>query len=156
MIEQSTENAFSTDNGIIKTEQPRSQSGYRLNQKPIASNTIPTVNQLFKQIKELDKKNTRIEELVSSIKKEIKNAVTTTEKTNHQFASDDSARTKEFHDEITRLQMQTQKIQQAINDVYKSKKSKKDKKSKKLGKKNKGSDKKSKKKAKSMKNKIQR
>jgi hypothetical protein len=45
-----------------------------------------------------------------------------------------SARIEEFHDEIIHLQSQTQKIQQAINDVYKSKKSKKDKKSKKKSK----------------------
>jgi chromosome segregation ATPase len=118
MIEESAENAFSTDNGRINTEQPRSQSGDRLNQRSIANNMIPTVNHLSKQIKELDKKNTRIEELVSSIKKEIKNVVMTIEKTNHQYVSDDSARIKEFHDEIPRLQMQTQRIQQAINDIY--------------------------------------
>ena len=80
MIEQSTENALSTVNGIIKTEQQRGPSGDRSNQKSIANDMIPTVNQLSKQIKDLDKKNTRIEELISSIKKDIKNAVTTIEK----------------------------------------------------------------------------
>jgi hypothetical protein len=134
MLEQSTENAFSTDNGTIKTEQQRSESGDRLNQEHIANNIIFAVNQLSKQIMDLDKKNTRTEELISSIKKDIKNAVMTMEKTNHQIASDDSARIKEFHDEIIHLQSQTQNIQQAINDVYKSKKSKKDKKSKKKSK----------------------
>jgi hypothetical protein len=134
MLEQSTENAFSTDNGTIKTEQQRSESGDKLNQEHIANNIIFAVNQLSKQIMDLDKKNTRTEELISSIKKDIKNAVMTMEKTNHQIASDDSARIKEFHDEIIHLQSQTQNIQQAINDVYKSKKSKKDKKSKKKSK----------------------
>jgi hypothetical protein len=134
MLEQSTENAFSTDNGTIKTEQQRSESGDRLYQEHIANNIIFAVNQLSKQIMDLDKKSTRTEELISSIKKDIKNAVMTMEKTNHQIASDDSARIKEFHDEIIHLQSQTQNIQQAINDVYKSKKSKKDKKSKKKSK----------------------
>jgi hypothetical protein len=134
MLEQSTENAFSTDNGTIKTEQQRSESGDRLNQEHIANNIIFAVNQLSKQIMDLDKKSTRTEELISSIKKDIKNAVMTMEKTNHQIASDDSARIKEFHDEIIHLQSQTQNIQQAINDVYKSKKSKNDKKSKKKSK----------------------
>ena len=124
MLEQSTENAFSTDNGTIKTEQQRSESGDRLNQEHIANNIIFAVNQLSKQIMDLDKKNTRTEELISSIKKDIKNAVMTMEKTNHQIASDDSSRIKEFHDEIIHLQSQTQNIQQAINYVYKSKKSK--------------------------------
>jgi hypothetical protein len=67
MLEQSTENAFSTDNGKIKTEQQRSESGDRLNQEHIANNIIFAVNQLSKQIMDLDKKNTRTEELISSI-----------------------------------------------------------------------------------------
>lgn len=37
MIEQSTENALSTVNGIIKTEQQRGPSGDRSNQKSIAN-----------------------------------------------------------------------------------------------------------------------
>ena len=87
------------------------------------------------------------------MKKDIKNAVSTLE-TNHQITSDSSASIKEFHDEIARLQIQTQKIEQAINGVDKSKKSKKDKKDKKDKKQsNKDKDKKSKKKAKNMKKK---
>jgi hypothetical protein len=69
MLEQSTENAFSTDNGTIKTEQQRSESGDKLNQEHIANNIIFAVNQLSKQIMDLDKKNIEIEELISSIKK---------------------------------------------------------------------------------------
>ena len=135
LIKLSTEKAFTTDDGIINTEQSKvAKAGDRLNRKCVSNNRIPTVNQLYKQIMDLDKKNTRTEELISSIKKDIKNAVMTMEKTNHQIASDDSARIKEFHDEIIHLQSQTQNIQQAINDVYKSKKSKKDKKSKKKSK----------------------
>jgi predicted nucleic acid-binding Zn-ribbon protein len=128
MIEQSTENSFSHDSSI-KTEQVRSQNGVKLHQRPVTDDMLPSVNQLSKQIKELDKKNTRIEELISSIKKDIKNAVMTLE-TNHQIVSDDSARIKEFHDEIARLQMQTQKIEQTISGVYESNYSKKDKKDK--------------------------
>lgn len=129
MIEQLIENTSSGNKGI-KTEQP-GQSGERLNQKAVTNDMSPTVIQLSKQIKDLDKKSTRIEEQISSIKKDIKNAVMIIEKTNHQISSYDSGRIKEFHDEMTQLQMQTQKIEQAINNVYKSKKSKKDKKSKK-------------------------
>ncbi len=132
MIEQSTENSFSQDNSV-KTDQVRSRNGDKLHQRAVTDDMLPSVNQLSKQIKELDRKNTRIEELISSIKKDIKNAVMTLE-TNHQIASDGWARIKEFHDEISRLQMQTQKIEQAINGVYKSKKSKKDKKNKKKAK----------------------
>ena len=62
----------------------------------------------------------------------------TMEKTNHQIASEDSARLKEFHDEITHLQTQIQNIELAISDVYKSKKvKKKDNKDKKQDKKDK-------------------
>ena len=150
MIEQSTENPFSQDTGV-KTDQGRSQNGDKLHQRAVTDGMLPTVNQLSKQMKELDKKNTRIEELISSIKKDIKNAVLMLE-TNHQVASDCSARIEEFHHEITQLQMQTQKIEQAINGVYesnKSKKSKNDKKDKKLSNKAKDKDKKNKKKAKS-------
>jgi hypothetical protein len=157
MIEQSTENSFSHDSSI-KTEQVRSQNGVKLHQRPVTDDMLPSVNQLSKQIKELDKKNTRIEELISSIKKDIKNAVMTLE-TNHQIVSDDSARIKEFHDEIARLQMQTQ-IEQTISGIYESNYSKKDKKEKKQNKKEKklsnnakDKDKKNKKKAKSMKKK---
>ena len=135
MIEQSTENSFSQDSSI-KTEQVRSQNGDKLHQRPVTDDMLPLINQVFKQIKELDRKNTRIEELISSIKKDIKNAVITLE-TNHQVTSDCLARIEEFHHEIAQLQMQTQKIEQAINGVYKSKKSRKDKKDKKQNKKDK-------------------
>jgi chromosome segregation ATPase len=158
MIEQSTENSFSQDTSV-KKDQGRSQNGDKLHQRAVTDDMLPTVNQLSKQIKELDKKNTRIEELISSIKRDIKNAVMMLE-TNHQIASDGSARIKEFHDEISRLQMQTQKIEQAISGVYESNNSKKDKKEKKLSKKekklsnkDKDKDKKNKKKVKSMKKK---
>ena len=159
MVELSTENSFSQDSSI-KTEQVRSQNGDKLHRRVVTDDMLPAVNQLSKQIKELDKKNTRIEELISSIKKDIKSAVLMFE-ANHQIVSDDSARIKEFHNEIARLQMQTEKIEQAINSFYKSKKSKKDKKNKKQNKKDKKlSDKakdkdkkKNKKKAKKMKNK---
>jgi chromosome segregation ATPase len=151
MIEQSTENSFSQDTSV-KPDQGRSQNGDKLHQRAVTNNMLPSINQVSKQIKELDKKNTRIEELISSIKKDIKNAVMTLE-TNHQVASDCSARIEEFHHEIARLQMQTLKIEQAINGVYESKKSKKsknDKKNKKLSNKAQDKDKKNKKKAKSM------
>jgi chromosome segregation ATPase len=157
-MEQSTKNSFSQDSNI-KTEDVRSQTGDKLHQRPVTDDMLPTVNQLSKQIKELDKKNTRIEELISSIKKDIKNAVMTIE-TNHQIASDCSARIAEFHHEIAQLQMQTQKIEQAISGVYESNNSKKDKKNKKLSRKDKklsnkakDKDKKNKKKVKSMKKK---
>ena len=120
---------------------------------------LPAVIQLSKQINDLDKKNTRIEESISSIKKDIKNAVMTVE-ANHQIASDGSTRMKEFHDQIAKLQMQTQKIEQVINSNFKSKKSKKVKedkkrnnKDKKRNNKDKNKDKKSKTKAKNMKKK---
>ena len=161
MVEQSTENSFSQDSSI-KTGQVRSQTGDKLHQMSVTDDVLPLINQVSKQIKELDKKNTRIEELISSMKKDIKNAVSTLE-TNHQITSNSSASIKEFHDEIARLQIQTQKTEQAINGVDKSKKSKKDKKNKKQNKKDKKlSDKakdkvkekkKNKKKAKKMKNK---
>ena len=142
-MEQSTKNSFSQDSNI-KTEDVRSQTGDKLHQRPVTDDMLPTVNQLSKQTKELDKKNTRIEELISSIKKDIKNAVMTIE-TNHQIASDCSARIEEFHHEIAQLQMQTQKIEQAISGVYESNNSKKDKKDKKLSKKDKKLSKKDKK-----------
>ena len=157
-MEQSTKNSFSQDSNI-KTEDVRSQTGDKLHQRPVTDDMLPTVNQLSKQTKELDKKNTRIEELISSIKKDIKNAVMTIE-TNHQIASDCSARIEEFHHEMAQLQMQTQKIEQAISGVYESNNSKKDKKDKKLSNKDKklsnkakDKDKKNKKKVKSMKKK---
>ena len=158
MMEQSTKNSFSQGSNI-KTEDVRSQTGDKLHQRPVTDDMLPTVNQLSKQTKELDKKNTRIEELISSIKKDIKNAVMTIE-TNHQIASDCSARIEEFHHEMAQLQMQTQKIEQAISGVYESNNSKKDKKDKKLSNKDKklsnkakDKDKKNKKKVKSMKKK---
>ena len=90
-MEQSTKNSFS-QNSNIKTEDVRSQTGDKLHQRPVIDDMLPTVNQLSKQTKELDKKNTRIEELpVHIIKKDIKNAVMTIE-TNHQIASDCSAK----------------------------------------------------------------
>jgi hypothetical protein len=122
-------------------------------QKSLTNETGLTIIQLSRQIKDLDKKNTRIEELLSSIKKDIKNVVLAI-KDSQQLASDGATRMKEFHDQIAQLQMQTQKIEQVINDDSVSKKSKKDKKDKKDKKQsNKEKDKKSKKKAKSMKKK---
>ena len=85
MIEQSTENSFSQDSSI-KTEQVRSQNGDKLHQRPVTDDMLPLINQVFKQIKELTEK-IQIEELISSIKKDIKNAVITLE-TNHQVTSD--------------------------------------------------------------------
>jgi hypothetical protein len=82
MIEQSTESSFSQDNSI-NAEQIRSQSHDELHQRPDLSEMLPTVIQLSKQIKELDKKNTGIEEKILSIKKDIKGAVSTLE-TIHQ------------------------------------------------------------------------
>ncbi|MGA9844574.1 MAG: hypothetical protein WBQ25_19915 [Nitrososphaeraceae archaeon] len=158
MIEQSTENAFSKDNGV-KAEQPKTQNSDKLLQKSLTNDVLPAVIQLSKQIKDLDKKNTRIEESISSITKDIKNAVMTVE-ANHQLESDGSARIMAFHDQIAKLQMQTQKIEQVINSNFKSKKSKKVKedkkrnnKGKKRNNKDKNKDKKSKKKAKNMKKK---
>ncbi len=86
------------------------------------------------RLRNLDKKNTRIEELLSSIKKDIKNVVLAI-KDSQQLASDGATRMKEFHDQIAQLQMQTQKIEQVINDDSVSKKSKKVKKDKKRNKK---------------------
>jgi hypothetical protein len=157
MIEQSTENSFSQDNSI-NAEQIRSQNHDELHQRPDLSEMLTTVIQLSKQIKELDKKNTGIEEKILSIKKDIKGAVSTLE-TVHQITSDSSTIIKEFHDEIARLQMQIQKIELSISNAYKSKKIKKYNKDKKHNKKdkkrnNKGKDKdkkKNKKKAKSLK-----
>jgi len=161
MIEQSTENSFSKDSNI-NSEQVKGQNHNELNQLPDLNEIIPNVIQLSKQIKELDKKNTRIEELISSIKKDIKNAVSTIE-TNHHITSDSSTMIKGFHDEIARLQMQIQNIELATkSNFYKSKKiRKKDNKDKKQNKKDKKLDsklkdkkkKKNQKKAKKMKNK---
>ena len=152
MIESSTEKIFPKDNNV-KIEQTRSQNDDKIVQKSLTNETGLTIIQLSRQIKDLDKKNTRIEELLSSIKKDIKNVVLAI-KDSQQLASDGATRMKEFHDQIAQLQMQTQKIEQVINDdsvSKKSKKVKKDKKDKKQS--NKEKDKKSKKKAKSMKKK---
>ena len=152
MIESSTEKIFPKDNNV-KIEQTRSQNDDKMVQKSLTNETGLTIIQLSRQIKDLDKKNTRIEELLSSIKKDIKNVVPAI-KDSQQLASDGATRMKEFHDQIAQLQMQTQKIEQVINDdsvSKKSKKVKKDKKDKKQS--NKEKDKKSKKKAKSMKKK---
>ncbi|MFZ0327443.1 MAG: hypothetical protein WBP64_11035 [Nitrososphaeraceae archaeon] len=152
MIESSTEKIFPKDNNV-KIEQTRSQNDDKMVQKSLTNETGLTIIQLSRQIKDLDKKNTRIEELLSSIKKDIKNVVLAI-KDSQQLASDGATRMKEFHDQIAQLQMQTQKIEQVINDdsvSKKSKKVKKDKKDKKQS--NKEKDKKSKKKAKSMKKK---
>lgn len=81
MIEQSTENAFSYDNSW-KPGQLGGQNGGMIQQRFVTNKMGPTVNQLSKQIKDLDKKNTRIEKLISSIK-DIKNVVMIIE-TNHQ------------------------------------------------------------------------
>ena len=70
-----------------------------------------------------------------------------------QLRVDGSARIKAFHDQITKLQMQTQKIEQVINSNFKSKKSKKVKEDKKRNNKDKNKAKKNKKKAKNMKKK---
>ena len=152
MIESSTEKIFPKDNNV-KIEQTRSQNDDKMVQKSLTNETGLTIIQLSRQIKDLDKKNTRIEELLSSIKKDIKN-VGLAIKDSQQLASDGATRMKEFHDQIAQLQMQTQKIEQVINDdsvSKKSKKVKKDKKDKKQS--NKEKDKKSKKKAKSVKKK---
>jgi hypothetical protein len=149
MIESSTEKIFPKDNNI-KIEQTRSQNDEKMVQKSLTNESALTIIQLSRQIKDLDKKNTRIEELLSSIKKDIKNAVLAI-KDSQQLASDGITRMKEFHDQIAKLQMQTQKIEQVITDDFVSKKSKKVKKDKKQS--NKEKDKKSKKKAKSMKKK---
>ena len=152
MIESSTEKIFPKDNNV-KIEQTRSQNDDKMVQKSLTNETGLTIIQLSRQIKDLDKKNTRIEELLSSIRKDIKNAVLAI-KDSQQLASDGATRMKEFHNQIAKLQMQTQKIEQVINNdsvSKKSKKVKKDKKDKKQS--NKEKDKKSKKKAKSMKKK---
>lgn len=81
VIEQSTENAFSHDNSW-KPGQLGGQNGGRIQQRFVTNEIGLTVNQLSKQIKDLDKKNTRTEKLISSIK-DIKNVVMTIE-TNHQ------------------------------------------------------------------------
>ena len=81
MIEHSTENPFSHDNSW-KPGQLEGQNGGRIQQRFATNEIGPTVNQLSKQIKDLDKKNIRIEKLISSIK-DIKNVVMTIE-TNHQ------------------------------------------------------------------------
>ena len=67
-----------------------------------------------------DKKSTRIEELISSIK-EIKYAAMTIE-------PNSSNRINEFHHRISQLQIQTQKIEQAVKGVYESNNLKKDEK----------------------------
>jgi hypothetical protein len=159
MIEQSTENSFSQDNNI-NSEQAKSQNRNELHQLPDLNEILPNVIQLSKQIKELDKKNTRIEELISSMKKDIKNAVSTLE-TNHQITSDSSAMIKDLHDELSRLQMQIQNIELATSNFYKSKKinkkenkkEKQSKKDRKVDRKIKEKKKKNKKKGKKMKNK---
>ena len=152
MIESSTEKIFPKDNNV-KIEQTRSQNDDKMVRKSLTNETGLTNIQLSRQIKDLDKKNTRIEELLSSIKKDIKNVVLAIKDSQH-LASDGATRMKEFHEQIAKLQMQTQKIEQVINDDSVSKKSKKDKKDKKDKKQsNKEKDKKSKKKAKSMKKK---
>ena len=148
MIEQSTKNSFSQDNSV-KTEQVRSQNGNELHHNSDLDELFHVVTQLAKQIKELDKKSTRIEEQISSIRKDIKSAVLTLE-TNYQITSDSSTKFMEFHEEIARLQTQIQKIELAISDVFKSKKTKKTKKTKKAGK-----DKKMKKKDKKLNNEEQ-
>ncbi len=132
MIEQSTENSFSQDNSLT-TEQVRRQNGNELHHNSDLDELFHVVTQLAKRIKELDKKSTRIEELISSIRKDIKSAVMTLE-TNYQITSDSSTKFTEFHEEIARLQTQIQKIEQAFSDVFKSKKTKKTKKTKKPGK----------------------
>ncbi|HEY7573299.1 MAG TPA: hypothetical protein VH796_18210 [Nitrososphaeraceae archaeon] len=119
MIEQSTENSFSQDSSI-KTEQVRRQNGNELHHGPDHDERFPALTQLSKQIEELDEKSIRIEDLISSIKKDIKSAVTTLD-TNYQITSDSSTKFVEFHKEIAQLQMQIQKIELAISDVYKSK-----------------------------------
>jgi predicted nucleic acid-binding Zn-ribbon protein len=149
MIESSTEKIFPKDNNV-KIEQTRSQNDDKMVQKSLTNETGLTNIQLSRQIKDLDKKNTRIEELLSSIKKDIKNAVLAI-KDSQQLTSDGATRMKELHDQFAKLQMQTQKIEQVITDGSVSKKSKKDKKDKKQN--NKEKDKKSKKKAKSLKKK---
>jgi len=107
MLKKSAENTLSKDE--IKIEQPRSQNGNRLSQDDVTNDISSTVNQLSKQIRELDKKNARIEESVLSIKKDIHNAVSILD-TNNPISSDSSTIISEFHDEITRLQMQFKKL----------------------------------------------
>jgi|GEM_PF-5727762 len=70
MIEQYTENSVQDNNG--NSEQESNQNHEELRQIPNLEEMLHMVIQLSEQIKELDKKNTRIEELISSTKNEIK------------------------------------------------------------------------------------
>src|SRR5215467_1091393 len=133
MIEQSTENSFSQDSSV-KTEHVRSQNDNELHQSLDLNERFPTLTQISKQIKELDKKSTKIEDLISSIKNDIRSAVTTLD-TNYQITSDSSTKFMEFHKELAQLQIQIQKIELAIRDISKSKNTKKTGKDKKLKKK---------------------
>lgn len=154
MIEQSTENSFSQDSSV-KIEQVRSQNGNESPHSPDLDDLFHVVTQLSKQIKELDKKSMRIEELISSIKKDIKSAVTALG-TNYQITSDSSTKFTEFHKDIARLQMQLQKIEPAISEVHKFKNTKNTKKAgkdKKLNSEVQGEKKKKKKKSKKKKQK---
>lgn len=154
MIEQSTENSFSQDSSV-KTEHVRSQNDNELHQSLDLNERFPTLTQISKQIKELDKKSTKIEDLISSIKNDIRSAVTTLD-TNYQITSDSSTKFMEFHKELAQLQIQIQKIELAIRDISKSKNTKKTKKTgkdKKLNKEVQVKEKKNKNKSKKMKKK---
>ena len=76
MIEQSIDNTSSNDNSI-DTEQVNYENGDKLHQNIVTDEMLPYVIQLSKQIRELDKKNIRIVELISSIKKDIRIALST-------------------------------------------------------------------------------
>lgn len=145
MIEQSTENSFSQDSSV-KTEHVRSQNDNELHQSLDLNERFPTLTQISKQIKELDKKSTKIEDLISSIKNDIRSAVTTLD-TNYQITSDSSTKFMEFHKELAQLQIQIQKIELAIRDISKSKNTKNTKKT--------GKDKKLKKKAEKLNKEVQ-
>lgn len=57
LIKLSTENAFTTDDGTINTEQSKgAKAGDRLNRKCVAVNRISTINQPYKQIMVLTRK----------------------------------------------------------------------------------------------------
>ena len=74
------------------------------------------------RLKGFDKKSTRIEELISSIKKKIKYAAMIIEPKTVQIEL------MNFSHRISQLQIQTQKIEQAVKGVHESNNLKKDEK----------------------------
>jgi len=130
MTESSTENILPKDNNNEKMNQTQSHENHEILQQSLKNEILATNSQLLRQIKNLDKKNTRIEELLSSINKDVKNTVQTIGE-NYQITSNVSDRISEFQTQVSQLQTLTEELQQAIDLGLVSKKSKKSKKDKK-------------------------